>query len=144
MVYVFGLCLIIGLFILSWIDIKTYTLPNLINYFLLVLGFIQAYFLPLGLVKSLFGAVIGYVFFVILAWAYKHFRSIDGLGRGDAKLLAVGGAWCGFFTLPHIMLISSMSALFFILLMKINQRTRIPFGPFLSIGILVTWLFIQI
>jgi len=40
-------------------------------------------------------------------YAFKTLRGKDGLGRGDAKLLAAGGAWCGWMGLPFIVLIAS-------------------------------------
>jgi len=51
------------------------------------------------------------VLFVLIELTYRRLRGQDGLGRGDAKLLAAGGAWCGWSGLPLIVLISSALAL---------------------------------
>jgi leader peptidase (prepilin peptidase) / N-methyltransferase len=99
-----------------------------------------------SLVQSLAGALIGYASFVAVEVAFKKLKSYDGLGRGDAKLFAVGGALCGWTMLPHIVLIGSLLALIFVSVRaiitnsSIAGRIRIPFGPFVSIGILAIYL----
>ena len=72
---------------------------------MIILGVFQAYLLPSEITASIIGAVIGYLVFFAIEIAYKKFRKIDGLGRGDAKLLAAGGAWCGWMGLPYIVLL---------------------------------------
>ena len=72
--------------------------------------------------------------------AFKKLRGKDGLGRGDAKLLAGGGAWCGWMGLPFIVLIGSGMGLVAALFPSVRNQKRIPFGPFLALGILIVWL----
>lgn len=143
MVFLFGTVLLVGLILLSWIDLKTYRLPDILTLPLIAIGIIHAWYLPPGLHASLIGAFAGYLFFVAIELGFRHIRKKDGLGRGDAKLLAVGGAWCGWAGLPFIVLIASGSGLIAALFPSFRRRAengRLPFGPFLAFGIGLVWL----
>lgn len=143
MVYFYGVILFGGLCWLSWIDLKTLTLPDLYIYPLLVLGFSYAYLLKDEPLASMSGAAMGYCVFVAIELIFKAVRQKAGLGRGDAKLLAVGGAWCGIFSLPLIVALSSVSALIILLILRTGKDEAIPFGPFLSFAIFSTWMFLS-
>ncbi len=141
----FSAALYVGLIALSWIDIRSFRLPNILTFPLMALGLLCAYFLPfLSLKSAVIGIAIGYLGFVLIEYVFRAIYRKDGLGRGDAKLLAVGGAWCGWFGLPYIILIASLCGLVFTQLP--SQKTKllagqnhIPFGPFLSLGVAVVW-----
>ncbi len=45
------------------------------------------------------------------ARAYRRLRGRDGLGLGDAKLLAALGAWLGLSSLPIILVLASCTGL---------------------------------
>ncbi|WP_159105001.1 prepilin peptidase, partial [Komagataeibacter kakiaceti] len=45
-----------------------------------------------ALVDHAVAAMLGYTGFRLVAWAYRGLRGHDGLGQGDAKLLAAAGA----------------------------------------------------
>lgn len=66
---------------------------------------------------------------------------------GDAKLLAALGAWLGWFALPEILLMASLTGLIggFIWLQwnKQNHRSAFPFGPFLAIAGIIELLWPQ-
>ncbi len=142
----FGCILLATLATLAWIDAKTFRLPNLLTLPLMAIGFLFAYlFSSPSLVASIIGAVIGYAGFVFLEYLFRRIYKKDGLGRGDAKLLAVGGAWCGSLGLPYIILIASLCGLVFTQMPSQKKKAKngsfnIPFGPFLSLGIAVIWL----
>jgi len=63
---------------------------------------------------------------------------------GDAKLLGALGALLGWQVLPYIILIASLSGLLGgYLLLKIQHKDlhqAIPFGPFISLGGIITLL----
>lgn len=139
MVFLFASLFLAGLCALSWIDIETFRLPNPLNYALLLLGFVQAYFLSSDIRMSVLGAAFGYAAFVTIEKGFKVLANKDGLGRGDAKLLAVGGAWCGVFALPVIVLFASVTAIIGILTMGKDRENIIPFGPFLSAAMFIVW-----
>lgn len=142
MLYGLTFILAAALIALAWIDFKTFRLPDTLTLPLILLGILQAGFLGGGLRSSLIGAGIGYAAFVALEIGFRRLRGKDGLGRGDAKLLAAGGAWCGWAGLPFIVLIASGSGLTAMLLPSFRSKAnagRIPFGPFLAFGIFIVW-----
>lgn len=135
-----GLVLIAALIQLARIDWATHRLPNIITLPLIAAGLLWAFGTAEDFYPHLLGAALGYGVFWAVEVLYRLIRKRDGLGRGDAKLLAAGGAWCGAWALPAIVLIASVSALIYILPKGEQRDTRIPFGPFLAIGIGAVWL----
>lgn len=133
------------LVVLSYIDARTYRLPDKLTVPLIGLGLISSWIIQANVWLHLLGALVGYLAFVLIEKAYLQIRRRPGLGRGDAKLLAAGGAWCGVFALPIIVLIASVAGLAVVLLVRalgasLSSRTPIAFGPFLSVGILAVWI----
>jgi len=142
-IYVFFITLVGFLSALAWIDLREYRLPDILTLPLIGLGLLQAWALDLGWLGSVIGAALGYLAFVGIQIAYRRLRGKDGLGRGDAKLLAAGGAWCGWAGLPFIVLIGSgmgLIALVFPSMRRKAQDGAVPFGPFLALGILLVWV----
>jgi len=136
--------LIATLIWLSWIDRREFRLPNFLTFPLIAAGLIYNFRVSVDFYPYLIGAAAGYAVFWLIENAYRFIRKQDGLGRGDAKLLAAGGAWCGWTGLPFIVLIGSASALIWLVLsgqMKNPKRDlRLPFGPFLSWAIAIVWI----
>lgn len=141
-----GFVLLGGLFWVSWIDYKTYRLPDKYTLPLIALGCLANGFVWNHGLASLIGAAAGYGFFVAIEIVFKTLRGKDGLGRGDAKLLAVGGAWCTWSALPYIVLIASVIGILAVLrrgTSALRKDTYIPFGPALSLAIAIVWIAIQ-
>ncbi|WP_439634102.1 prepilin peptidase [Glycocaulis sp.] len=143
-----GSVLLAGLTALTVMDVRTMRLPDWLTLPLIPAGLLAAWWLGDPLLWHLAGAVIGYAGLVALELAYRAVRGRDGLGRGDAKLLAVGGAWCGAALLPVILLLASMTGLIWVLALKLAGReigagTAIPFGPFLAAGIAAAWIVLR-
>lgn len=137
--------LLAALIALTVIDARTYQLPDVITLPLIVAGIGAAWLQGEVLWLHLLGAGIGYLTLVAIEKAYERARGREGLGRGDAKLFAAGGAWCGALGLPLILLAGSISALFFAAGMhltgrKISAETAVAFGPFLSFGIALVYI----
>jgi len=67
------------------------------------------------------------------------------MGLGDVKLMAAVGAWQGWqMVLLAIFLgalVASVVGVTFIILKKAQWGSRIPFGPFLAAGSLITLFF---
>ncbi len=140
--FLFASVLLGGLVVLSVIDFRTMILPDVLTLPLIGLGLAFAYWQGVFL-NGIIGAVIGYSGLVALELAYKKLRGIDGLGRGDAKLLAAGGAWCGWTGLPFILLIASAFGLVHALFLSRSGEpadNKLPFGPHLALGIFLSWL----
>jgi len=140
--WVGSLILLCGLLRLSYIDWKTYRLPNIWTKPLIALGLLYNFYISLDSYPYLLGAVLGYALFWVLETAFRLIRKREGLGRGDAKLLAAGGAWCGAMALPFIILIASSAGLLYVLMQPSETRAemKVPFGPFLAMGIAITFL----
>ena len=73
-------------------------------------------------------------------------RKKEGMGLGDAKLLAAIGFWFGWYSIPYVIFLSSLSALLIALPSLINKSksmsSQIPFGPYLIFGT-VTYLVVR-
>lgn len=124
---------------LTFIDLDTLRLPDVLVFPLLGVGLLGAFLLPgrpTGWESILSAAGAGGVFFLI-AWFYP-----DGMGLGDGKLVAALGAYLGF---PAIFLAIFFASLtgscvggILFLLKKRGFRQQIPFGPFLAFGALLS------
>ena len=92
-------------------------------------------------INSLIGGFFGYSIIWSIIFFYKTLRKKEGMGLGDAKLIAVVGFWFGWFSIPFVIFISSMVALIFSIPSLIKKTrdmsTQIPFGPFIIIGCLI-------
>lgn len=131
---------------LSWVDARTLRLPDIITLPLAVFGLIvNATVFEAGW-PAVAGLVLGYGSFLgIEAW-FRRFRNRDGLGRGDAKLFAAGGAWCTAWFLPIIALIGTGLGLGYLLLWRmarqepVSLQQKLAFGPWLALGIAISWI----
>jgi len=101
-------------------------------------------FLPgkkIAVFDSLVGAGAGFLILFLVAEVYYLITRREGMGLGDAKLLAMIGAFLGFRSLPLIIfigpLLGAIIGIFFIVLSKEGRFYKIPFGPFLSLAGLV-------
>lgn len=130
------------LLLLGAIDRRIGLLPDMLTLPLVLAGLLAALFEPGGpsLPDRAVGAAMGYLLFAGLAFAYRRLRGRDGLGLGDAKLLAAGGAWLGWQALPWVVLAGAGAALLAVLVStrgQVARHTAIAFGPWLALGI---WL----
>jgi leader peptidase (prepilin peptidase) / N-methyltransferase len=131
-----------ALLVVVFIDIRHQIIPDLISMPGIVLGLLFAVTSDaLSWQSSLIGVLAGGGVLYAVALAYLLWRRIDGMGGGDIKLLAMIGAWLGWQSLPFVILVSSASGaavgLIAMLWQKKGGRTRIPFGPFLSLAALL-------
>jgi leader peptidase (prepilin peptidase) / N-methyltransferase len=144
---VFSCLLGSSLLVLGWIDWNTFRLPDALTLPLIVLGLLAAWLDSLdALTAGAIGAVAGYAALVGVNLCYRHLRGRDGLGRGDAKLLAAGGAWLGWSALPWVVLLAAMLGLMLALLRRmrgerVTAGTAVPFGPALALAIWLIWIY---
>ena len=93
----------------------------------------------------LIGAVAGGGLFLIVYFGALLSLKKEGLGFGDVKLAFVVGLLLGWQKFILTMLIASLSACFVIIpyrLMKSQAKDKeYPFGPFISVGVLIALLF---
>ena len=126
---------------LAWaamVDVDRFILPDVITLGLVIVGLATALNEGALAVESrAIGAATGYGSLALLAGVYQRLRGRSGLGMGDAKLLAAGGAWLGWTALPAILLIASLSCLAFVGTKALVRGGKmpsgaIPFGPYLA------------
>ena len=142
--------LVLVLMYLAYIDLRTFRLPDSITLPLILFGLLfnglsyQGY---ASFQDAVSGAILGYVSLWLLNLLYRLTKKQDGIGMGDAKLLAALGAWLGWLALPGILFIASLTGLIggFIWLQwnKQNHRSAFPFGPFLAIAGIIELLWPQ-
>jgi leader peptidase (prepilin peptidase)/N-methyltransferase len=135
------------LLVLGWIDWNTFRLPDALTLPLLVLGLLAAWLDSTeALTAGAIGAVAGYAALVGVNLSYRRLRGRDGLGRGDAKLLAAGGAWLGWSALPWVVLLAALVGLLIALAQRLRgerltAETAVPFGPALALAIWLIWIY---
>ena len=146
--------LIIALVVLSYIDLYSFQLPNVITLPMIAIGIIfNAVGTPpySGLaspISSLLGAIAGFALLWALDKMYYWTKKQDGIGLGDAKLLSALGAWLGLGAIPNILLIASITGvlggLLWLRFQKQTIRSAFPFGPFLAFAGIIELLWPQL
>jgi leader peptidase (prepilin peptidase)/N-methyltransferase len=151
-----------ALLVLSFIDLDTMLLPDVITLPAIPLLYLAAFGAhDASWSERLIGAAAGYLFVWLLSEGYYYFLKREGMGMGDGKLLAMMGATLGWKALPLILFAGSFlgAAISLPLLLLARRRTRhapgpspaaeeeslarvqVPFGPFLALaGILYLFL----
>lgn len=125
---------------LAAIDFELGFLPDMLTLPLIALGIgfnTTGKFTPL--IDATIGATLGYAVFRLIAEIFKRLRNKDGLGQGDAKLLAAIGAWGGWIALAPTVFIAALASLITICISsifgyKIKRDSEIAFGPALAIA----------
>ena len=131
-----------ALLAIIYIDIHLQIIPDVISLPGIVLGFLFSLVNPyVSWSDSLIGIFAGGGVLYAIALLYFIWRKQDGMGGGDIKLLAMLGAFLGWQSLPFIFFASSLSGsivgIAAMLIQKKGGKTKIPFGPFLSLAGLV-------
>ncbi|WP_218961657.1 prepilin peptidase [Marinicella litoralis] len=141
--FIAAILLLWFLIVITWIDLDTYLIPDQLSLSLLWLGlFFSLFEFSISPTVAIIGALVGYLSLWMVFQVFKVLTGKEGMGYGDFKLLAAGGAWLGFEPLIIVLLLSSISGLLVAVMQMLlkKSQTKIPFGPYLSIGILVTYL----
>jgi leader peptidase (prepilin peptidase) / N-methyltransferase len=135
------------LVIASWIDFKTFILPDGLTISLVIFGLLANGFLGLqwaSIESSVLGGLGGFLSLYLLNRLYLTIKGQHGIGLGDAKLLAGLGACLGWVNLPYILIIASISGLVGgFLWLKFHQKDTshaFPFGPFIAFGGIIVLL----
>ena len=134
-----------------FIDLENFIIPDSLNLSIIGLALIKN-FLPNfntsiihEINQSIIGGIVGYLSIWIIIFLYKTFKKIDGMGLGDAKLMAGIGLLFGWQSIPFVLFVSSILGLIFVVPSLIkkqkNMRTEIPFGPFIILASLIYFVY---
>jgi leader peptidase (prepilin peptidase) / N-methyltransferase len=133
---------IAGLLIaISVIDIRQLRIPDVLNVFLLVSGLLywvvqNPEMLPYQIVN---GAVVAALLWLLRS-GYAQLSGRIGLGLGDVKMVGAGSVWISPQSVPMLIFIASFCGLVFVIVRGVSAADgRIPFGPFLALGLISVW-----
>lgn len=136
------LIFILGLVIITFIDLDHFIIPDKISLPGIVIGLIGAAVNPeRQVLDAVLGVILGGGFLWAVAYVYFLLRKEEGMGGGDIKLLAWIGAVCGWKSVPFVIITSSifgsLIGIFLILKSKKGLKTIIPFGPYLAFASII-------
>jgi leader peptidase (prepilin peptidase)/N-methyltransferase len=132
---------------LAAIDLRRFVLPDFLTLPLAAAGLAAGAALdPASLADRGIGAAAGFLFVVALREAYRALRRREGIGLGDAKLLAAAGAWVSWTGLPTVLFLAAFAALAVALTkiargIPLNSADRLPFGAYLCGATWIAWLY---
>lgn len=131
-----------ALIVITFIDFDHQIIPDELSLPGIVLGFLSSFFLPEpGWISSLLGAVAGWGSLALIFYGYLWLTGREGMGGGDAKLLAMMGAFLGLQAIPFIIFASSLvgtvAGLSIMAVQRKDRHLAIPFGPYLALGALL-------
>jgi len=150
-IWIIKFLLILALLCLAYIDWRTFRLPNVITLPLILLGITFSCVSDLSFTSpfsALLGATLGYGSLWALNAGYRLLKNRNGIGMGDAKLLAALGAWLGWEALPSLLLIASITGILGGIVWLKWHRHKLgqafPFGPFLAFAGIMELLWPQL
>ncbi|HTN42574.1 MAG TPA: prepilin peptidase [Nitrospiria bacterium] len=135
--FVYGV-LFSALLVITFIDLDHQIIPDRITLPGMVVGLVaSAVILPIGIWDAVIGLLLGGALFYGVAVA-----SGGGMGGGDIKLIAMIGAFLGWkealLTIFIGALAGSAIGLFLMAFKGKSRKYPVPFGPFLSLGAVIS------
>ena len=141
--FVYWFVFISVLITISFIDIDHQIIPDIISLPGILIFASSFYFLPGMTIKNvILGILIGGGSLYSVALFYYLLKKQEGMGGGDIKLLAMIGAATGikgvFFTIFAGSLLGTIAGIIIMIYTKAaDTKLKIPFGPYLSIGVIL-------
>lgn len=140
---------------LIFIDLEWQILPDVIDKPGIVIGILIGAFhlgalapellLARTLLESLIGAAVGAGILLAISLTYTLLRKVEGMGRGDIKMMAMLGATLGWEPLFPLLLIASIAGSIVGLIVAAKSedglQVAVPFGVFLGLAFLVVLFF---
>jgi leader peptidase (prepilin peptidase)/N-methyltransferase len=141
--YFFFFAFISGLILITVIDLFHQEIPDVVSLPGIGVGLIGSLILPqISFLQSLSGMLLGGGILFLVAFGYQWLFKREGMGGGDVKLLAMIGAFLGWkaviLTIFLSSLIGSIVGVLIMILKGKNFKYAIPFGPFLSLGAILS------
>lgn len=133
----------------SVVDIERFEIPDLAALLLAGLALVWLLVSDNALLPHLITGIGSGAFFFSFGAAYFRFRSVDGLGVGDAKLMVGIGMLAGPESVIWVILIAAISAIATLVVTRLVRpnpatdvtKEGIAFGPFLCLSAWGVWLF---
>ena len=128
-----------ALVVITFIDFDHQIIPDEISLPGIGIGFLFSFFLPQPTwISSLSGIIAGWGLLALVFYGYLWLTGREGMGGGDAKLLAMMGAFLGLQAIPFIIfsssLVGSVAGLSIMAVQGKDRHLAIPFGPYLVLG----------
>ncbi len=141
--YLFYFLFVAALIVITVIDLYHQIIPDVISLPGIGVGLIASLMIPqITLFNSLMGTLLGGGSLFLVATIYQWLFKREGMGGGDVKLLAMIGAFLGWkaviLTILLSSLVGSITGIIVMILKGKDFKYAIPFGPFLSIGAVVS------
>jgi leader peptidase (prepilin peptidase)/N-methyltransferase len=140
-----------ALIVITFIDLDFQIIPDRITLPGILIGLITGSFLMpdpfmryslLGIKASIIGLLAGGGLFYAIA-----VLSRGGMGGGDIKMMAMVGSLMGWKSVLLTTFLGSLSGavlgIFLMIAKGKGRKTKIPFGPFLALGTLITLFYGQ-
>jgi leader peptidase (prepilin peptidase)/N-methyltransferase len=95
-----------------FIDLEFMILPDLLTLGGMLLGLVSAPIRGMPITESLSAGAFGFALvYLPFIFGYQKLRGVQGMGRGDAKLTALAGAWFGWWAPPFVLCAGAVQAL---------------------------------
>ena len=141
-----SLVLCAGLIWISVVDWASFIIPDTASLGLCLAGLVTVCLLdPTYMPEHVLAAAgLGGLLWAVSEGFYR-LRGYEGLGLGDAKLMAAAGLWLGLADGLAVLLLSCLTALAFVLSCHVirleSAGEPLPFGPFIALSFWFTWLY---
>jgi leader peptidase (prepilin peptidase)/N-methyltransferase len=145
-----------SLIVITFIDLDFQIIPDRITLSGIPIGFLAGSFLLpdpfersslLGIKASLIGMITGFGLFYLVALIGSAIFKKEALGGGDVKMMAMVGALMGWKAVLLTTFIGSLTGsiigILLIVLKGKDRKAKIPFGPFLALGTIITLFYGQ-
>lgn len=134
-----------AMIIMFFTDLDERILPDIITLGFIPVGLIFSWFvLDRTPKESFLVAIAGAGGLYLIAWLYFKIKKIEGMGMGDVKMLAMMGTFLGVRTFIALLMASLLGTIVGLILvygMKKGKNYEIPFGCFLAIASVITYIY---
>jgi leader peptidase (prepilin peptidase)/N-methyltransferase len=128
-------------------DVRSLVLADVLTLPLIPAGLlVAAVVAPSHFLWHAVAALAGFALMVAVAYAYRRLRGREGLGFGDAKLMAAAGAWVSLEGIGSVLLYAAASGLAYATVMRMTGKSlaadaEIPLGAGIALGLWLVWLY---
>jgi leader peptidase (prepilin peptidase)/N-methyltransferase len=141
--YLFYFSFVAALIVVTVIDLYHQIIPDVISLPGIGVGLLASLVIPqITFFNSLIGILLGGGSLFLVATVYQWLFKREGMGGGDVKLLAMIGAFLGWkaviLTILLSSLIGSITGIIIMVMKGKDFKYAIPFGPFLSLGAVIS------